>query len=134
MNPVKWEKVKKTLKEKISMPSYETWIKNLQYSQDDDVLIIICPNNFHKGWIESHYKPRIFDIVREVNGESMEIEVVSEEKSEWILENDTVKEEDGGKTTLIEHLLKRISELEVKVEALEKSNAKPVDNQIIDEE
>ncbi|WP_176543788.1 DnaA N-terminal domain-containing protein [Bacillus cereus] len=134
MNPVKWEKVKETLKQKISRPSYETWVKNLQYSQDNDVLILISPNNFHRDWVESHYKSLIFDVVREVNGESLEIEVVSEEKTKWILENDTVKEEDGPKTTLIEHLLKRISELEVKVEALEKNNAKPANNQIIDEE
>lgn len=134
MNPVKWEKIKETLKQKISRPSYETWVKNLQYSQDNDVLILISPNNFHRDWVESHYKSLIFDVLKEVNGETMEIEVVSEEKTEWILKNDTVEEEDGSKTTLIEHLLKRISELESRVESLEKSNAKPADNQIADEE
>ncbi|MCU7667767.1 DnaA N-terminal domain-containing protein [Bacillus thuringiensis] len=117
------------IKNIVSMPSFETFVKNTSYIQDGDVLLIVSPNDFQRGWIEKNYTTLFYDTVEEVNGTRMEIKFVSDEKTEKTLEKEIIKEEDGTERTLKEYLLNRVSELTDKVEALEKTVLKLMNNQ-----
>lgn len=117
------------IKKIVSMPSFETFVKNTSYIQDGDVLLIVSPNDFQRGWLEKNYTTLFFDTVEEVNGKRMEIKFVSDDKNETTLEKEIIKEEDGTERTLKEYLLNRVSELTDKVEALEKTVLKLMNNQ-----
>ncbi|MGX5609912.1 DnaA N-terminal domain-containing protein [Bacillus cereus] len=129
MNQSKWDKVMEKIKNIVSMPSFETFVKNTSYIQDGDVLLIVSPNDFQRGWLEKNYTTLFFDTVEEVNGKRMEIEFVSDDKNETTLEKEIIKEEDGAERTLKEYLLNRVSELTDKVETLEKTVFKLMNNQ-----
>ncbi|MEJ1517842.1 DnaA N-terminal domain-containing protein [Bacillus cereus] len=129
MNQSKWDKVMEKIKNIVSMPSFETFVKNTSYIQDGDVLLIVSPNDFQRGWLEKNYTTLFFDTVEEVNGKRMEIKFVADDKTETTLEKEIIKEEDGTERTLKEYLLNRVSELTDKVETLEKTVLKLMTNQ-----
>lgn len=117
------------IKKIVSMPSFETFVKNTSYTQDGNVLLIVSPNSFQRGWLEKNYTTLFSDTVEEVNGKRMEIKFVSDDKTEQPLEKEVIKEEDGTERTLKEYLLNRVSELTDKVETLEKTVLKLMNNQ-----
>ncbi|WP_176543799.1 MULTISPECIES: DnaA N-terminal domain-containing protein [Bacillus cereus group] len=129
MNQSKWDKIKEEVKKIVSMTSYATFVKNTSYIQDGDVLLIVSPNDFQRGWLAKNYTTLFSDTVAEVNGKRMEIKFVADDKTEQPLEKEVIKEEDGTERTLKEYLLNRVSELTDKVETLEKTVLKLMNNQ-----
>lgn len=117
------------IKKIVSMPSFETFVKNTSYIQDGDVLLIVSPNDFQRGWLEKNYTTLFFETAKKVTGKNMTIKFVSDDKNETAFEKEIIKEEDGTERTLKEYLLNRVSELTDKVETLEKTVLKLMNNQ-----
>ncbi|UFT99427.1 chromosomal replication initiator protein DnaA [Radiobacillus kanasensis] len=64
-----WSSTLQSIQEKISKPSYDTWLKNTKAdSLEDDTLIISAPNEFARDWLESRYTTLISDALFEVTG------------------------------------------------------------------
>lgn len=65
-----WQKVIQIIKERVSRPSFETWIKNLEVTQEDNNWTIIALNEFAKDWVENKYRSLIVDAIEKVTGET----------------------------------------------------------------
>lgn len=64
-----WTSTLLNIKEKVSKPSFDTWLKNTQAdSITDDTLIVSAPNEFARDWLENRYTNLISDAIFEVTG------------------------------------------------------------------
>lgn len=61
-----WHKALKQLSSRYSTAQYETWIAPIVPNVDDNKLILTCPNEFAKDWIESRYKKDIIETVKSI--------------------------------------------------------------------
>ncbi|MEO0015155.1 MAG: hypothetical protein RLZZ535_3544 [Cyanobacteriota bacterium] len=69
-----WENVLELLKERLSRPTFETWIQNaIIESFDAERITILTPNAFVMNHLQKHYLGIISDAVVEVTGKSWEI-------------------------------------------------------------
>jgi len=69
-----WEKVLELLKERLSRPTFETWIQNTTIeSFDAQRITIVTPNAFVMSHLQKHYLEMLGDAVEEVTGKSLEI-------------------------------------------------------------
>ena len=79
-----WQEVLSKVEEKISRPSFETWLKStklLSYGAEN--VTIAVPNSFSKEWLESHYVHLLTGILSELTGEDRLIQfVVPEDMAE----------------------------------------------------
>ena len=51
-----WDKVLSEVEQKISKPSFETWLKSTKLmSIKEETVTIAAPNSFAKDWLENHY-------------------------------------------------------------------------------
>ena len=68
-----WDKVSLAqVEQKISKPSFETWLKStklLSYKGRD--VTIAAPNSFARDWLENHYVHLIAGILAELTGEDL---------------------------------------------------------------
>jgi hypothetical protein len=118
-----WVDVLEKIKNKISKPSFDTWLSNTQIEKDDEVLIVKAKNEFQRDWLEERYKTLIFETVKEVAGETYEIEFISE--------NDLLQPQEPSLSSrerlrphdellnLIRKQQEKIQELEKRIEILE---------------
>jgi chromosomal replication initiator protein len=75
-----WQEVLAVIQTKISLPSYNTWLKSTKASEfTDRTLVISTPNNFAKEWLESRYTRLIRDTVYECIGKQVEVLFINEE-------------------------------------------------------
>src|SRR5690625_2250088 len=73
------------MKNRISKPSYETWLKQAEPKElTDDTFIISVPNDFIKNWLDKRYKNFIEDTVYDVIGAKLTIkfEIIGEEEEQ----------------------------------------------------
>lgn len=79
-----WSEVLSKVKERISRPSFETWLKSTKLmSYDAENVKIATPNTFTKEWLESHYVHLITGILSELTGEDRFIHfIVPEDMTE----------------------------------------------------
>ena len=79
-----WNKVLAEVEQKITKPSFETWLKStklLSYSGSN--VTIAAPNSFARDWLENHYVHLITGILTELTGEDLYIKfVVQKDNSE----------------------------------------------------
>ncbi|MEG0260114.1 MAG: chromosomal replication initiator protein DnaA [Lysinibacillus sp.] len=72
-----WNNVLAQVEQKISKPSFETWLKStklLTYSGTN--VTIAAPNSFARDWLENHYIHLITGILTELTGEDLLIKFV----------------------------------------------------------
>lgn len=72
-----WNNVLSQVENKISKPSFETWLKStklLSYSGNN--VTIAAPNSFARDWLENHYVHLITGILTELTGEDLYIKFV----------------------------------------------------------
>ena len=75
-----WAKVLELLKEKLSRPTFETWIENATLDRlDAEGITIQVPNAFVMSHLQKYYLGIIGDAVMEVTGKSLEIYLKSEQ-------------------------------------------------------
>lgn len=64
-----WVATLEKIEEKISKPSFDTWLKNTQAEElKDTTLIISAPNEFARDWLENQYTNLISDTLEEITG------------------------------------------------------------------
>ena len=74
-----WEKVLIRLKEKLSRPTFETWIQNATIKNiNSEYLTLLTPNAFVMNHLQKHYLGTIGDVVTEIWGKPLEIRLTSE--------------------------------------------------------
>jgi chromosomal replication initiator protein len=71
-----WEQVLAQLQQQLSPPTFETWIKPAQArTLSDSALVISTPNPFARNWVQKHYLSTIAQVVQEVAGKPLEVQV-----------------------------------------------------------
>lgn len=81
-----WNNVLSKIEDKISRPSFETWLKSTKLmSYGEENVTIAVPNSFAKDWLENHYVHLITGILSELTGEDRLIHFVVPKEME---END----------------------------------------------
>jgi chromosomal replication initiator protein len=64
-----WKKTLEIIEQRISGPSFETWLKDTEaLSLINDNLLVTVPTDFVKEWLENRYSPLICDVLEEVTG------------------------------------------------------------------
>ncbi len=72
-----WDKVLSEAKQKISKPSFETWLKSTKLlAYKGDTVTIAAPNSFGREWLENHYVHLIAAILAEITGNDLHIRFV----------------------------------------------------------
>jgi chromosomal replication initiator protein len=78
-----WEEVLSQLQVELSRPTYETWIKPAQaQTLSDRSLVISTPNPFARNWVQKHYAGTITQVVNNILGKVIELEVTVVPESE----------------------------------------------------
>ena len=66
-----WSQTLDSIQNKISKPSFETWLKATEaIDMENDILIVCAPNDFARDWLESRYADLVRDTLKEVTGGS----------------------------------------------------------------
>ncbi|MDD4657510.1 MAG: chromosomal replication initiator protein DnaA [Eubacteriales bacterium] len=76
MNELKdiWNKTLELIEQRISGPSFETWLKETEaLSRIGDNLVIGVPTDFVKEWLENRYSQLICDVLQEVTGSRIHV-------------------------------------------------------------
>ncbi|MFC3041038.1 chromosomal replication initiator protein DnaA [Virgibacillus xinjiangensis] len=64
-----WVATLEKIEEKISKPSFDTWLKNTNAEKiEDNTLIVSAPNEFARDWLENQYTNLISNILEEITG------------------------------------------------------------------
>ncbi len=72
-----WNNVLAKVEQKISKPSFETWLKSTKLlSHKGTNVTIAAPNSFARDWLENHYVHLITGILTELTGEDLFIKFV----------------------------------------------------------
>lgn len=72
-----WELTLKTIKEHISKPSFETWLRDTYANKlDEDTLTIAAPNEFARDWLEGRYTTLISDVLLDLTGARLSIRFI----------------------------------------------------------
>lgn len=83
-----WNATLDQMKEKISKPSFETWLKATKaHSLDEDTLTIIAPNEFARDWLENQYQKLIKETLVEVTGSELKTKFIIPETKDDSLED-----------------------------------------------
>ncbi|MBY7143924.1 hypothetical protein KFZ56_12880 [Virgibacillus sp. NKC19-3] len=75
-----WNEVLDYIREQISLPSFDTWIKTSRLKIEKDGWNIILSNEFAKEWVASNYQSLIKDAIYETTNELPEVKLIVEEK------------------------------------------------------
>jgi chromosomal replication initiator protein len=69
-----WEDVSRRLRETLNEPTYATWFAAAAVeSLENDTLVVGVPNDFTRGWIESHFLSLLRGAVRDVVGRDLRV-------------------------------------------------------------
>ena len=72
-----WNIVLGKVEEKISKPSFETWLKHTEaYELRGDTIIVVAPNEFARDWLEDRYSQLLSEIVENIVGEQLTIKFI----------------------------------------------------------
>lgn len=71
-----WDKVLQDIAQKVSKPSFETWLASTQaVSLENNTLTIMAPNEFILDWLDNYYRPLINEAVFNLTGVHLEIKL-----------------------------------------------------------
>ncbi|WP_164670565.1 chromosomal replication initiator protein DnaA [Virgibacillus doumboii] len=80
-----WKATLEKIEEKISKPSFDTWLKNTKAkSLIDDRLVVTAPNAFARDWLEGRYTNLINEILEDITGAKLSTEFIIPESQENI--------------------------------------------------
>ena len=78
-----WTATLEKIQEKISKPSFETWLKNTKAETiKESTLIIAAPNEFSRDWLEGQYTKLITDTLYEVTGAELSAKFIIPEAND----------------------------------------------------
>lgn len=71
-----WSQVLDRLQMRLSRPTFEAWIKTATPEAiDDDTILLKTPHPFAKNWLHKYYMPTIIEVVNDVFGRNITIQV-----------------------------------------------------------
>lgn len=65
-----WSETLAVLRNDISKPSYDTWLKSTEAIIEDDRLVIVCNTPYQREWLYSRYSGRIVKALEQITGKS----------------------------------------------------------------
>lgn len=72
-----WDQVLKNIEQKISKPSFDTWLKFTEaYRLQGETLVVAAPNEFARDWLEGRYADLISKLLYEIIGENLEVKFI----------------------------------------------------------
>ncbi len=78
-----WNQVLERLQLQLSRPTFETWIKSATAEQlNGDRLVICTPNAFARNWLQKYYLKTITDVVQDILGHPVDIQIVVRQDGE----------------------------------------------------
>ncbi|MFB4168754.1 chromosomal replication initiator protein DnaA [Virgibacillus sp. JSM 102003] len=84
-----WTATLEKIEEKISKPSFDTWLKNTKAEKlEEDTLIVSAPNEFARDWLEGRYTQLINDILVDITGANLSTQFIIPESQEQVDEID----------------------------------------------
>lgn len=75
-----WNSVLNLLKDQMSRPSFDTWLKSTTARIEGDQWIIIAPNEFSRDWLESRYLSSIEEAIYSITKEIPNVTVITDSK------------------------------------------------------
>ncbi|PYZ96262.1 chromosomal replication initiator protein DnaA [Alteribacter lacisalsi] len=83
-----WKQALKNIEEKVSKPSFETWLKSTKAEAvGQDSITIIAPNEFARDWLENRYSGLIAETLQEITGAELRVKfVIPKDEQEQNLE------------------------------------------------
>ncbi|NER46780.1 MAG: chromosomal replication initiator protein DnaA [Symploca sp. SIO1B1] len=73
-----WDQVLERLQLQLSRPTFETWIKSTSAQElENNCLVIRTPNPFARNWLQKYYITTITEVVEEVLGQAVEIQLTA---------------------------------------------------------
>ncbi len=85
-----WSQVLDVLQLKLSRPTFEAWIKTATpEALTETTLTLLTPNPFAKNWIQKHYMKTILEVIHDVLGRSVEINIKFVPGPEGIIGDET---------------------------------------------
>ncbi|SDQ04742.1 chromosomal replication initiator protein DnaA [Virgibacillus subterraneus] len=80
-----WTATLEKIEEKISKPSFDTWLKNTKAEKlEEDTLIVSAPNEFARDWLEGRYTQLIDDILVDITGANLSTQFIIPESQEQV--------------------------------------------------
>lgn len=84
-----WSQVLERLQIQLSRPTFETWIKTASAQQLDNNCLVLCtPNPFARNWLQKYYIKTIAEVVQDILGKPMAIQIVVAKGSDGSPEDD----------------------------------------------
>ncbi|WP_066195346.1 MULTISPECIES: chromosomal replication initiator protein DnaA [Gracilibacillus] len=72
-----WNSTLSLIKDKVSKPSFDTWLKNTSVAElQDDTIIISAPNEFTRDWLDSKYTAIIGEALYQVTGAELAVKFI----------------------------------------------------------
>ncbi|AXI07491.1 chromosomal replication initiator protein DnaA [Oceanobacillus zhaokaii] len=72
-----WLATLEKIEEKVSKPSFDTWLKNTKAEAlEKNTLVISAPNEFARDWLETQYTELISDIIDEITGTKLQAKFI----------------------------------------------------------
>src|SRR5690625_7528487 len=72
-----WAATLNNIEQKISKPSFDTWLKKTEARTiDEETIIIDVPNEFARDWLEGHYTNLIREILYDLTGAELTVKFV----------------------------------------------------------
>lgn len=68
-----WIQILHIISNKISKPSFDTWIKGTKGIIEENKITVICNNEFQRDWLEERYRELISATAEEVLGKEYKI-------------------------------------------------------------
>lgn len=89
-----WQAALTKIEEKVSKPSYDTWLKNtLAVELNKTTLTVSAPNEFARDWLENQYTKVINEVLEEVTGSRLETKFIIPDTSPEVEEVKQEKKE-----------------------------------------
>lgn len=63
-----WSETLEVIRNDISKPSYDTWLKHTEASLEGGKVVVICHTPYQKQWLYSRYSGRILQALEQVTG------------------------------------------------------------------
>lgn len=78
-----WNKALSLMEEKVSKPSYDTWLKLTKAeSIKNDTIMITAPNEFARDWLENRYLTIISDTLLDITGAKLKVKIIIPQNQE----------------------------------------------------
>ncbi|MGM0471161.1 MAG: chromosomal replication initiator protein DnaA [Bacillota bacterium] len=88
-----WQQALTTFKQKLSKPSFDTWLKSAELlAIEDDKILIEVPNEFSKDWLETRYSDLIKNTINQLIGADLAIKFVIPANQEELITTEKKKQ------------------------------------------